>query len=158
MCWASQTNVAAAVQLCKDTKAGTHALTGQAWHRCDSGSRCALFQRYLGQPDVAVRAVQGYCAVLLDPAATKCLSRRSAVCCAQICSSMAVTYGFELKGKLDEAQLKEAWKLVQKELPYARTVIRIVVGEIAFVEDAQVSARAREVSRNQACYAKPVAT
>ena len=47
---------------------------------------------------------------------------------------MAVTYGFELKGKLDEAQLKEGWKLVQKELPYARTVIRIVVGEIAFVE------------------------
>ena len=63
---------------------------------------------------------------------------------------MAVTYGFELKGKLDEAQLKEAWKLVQKELPYARTVIRIVVGEIAFVEDAQVRARAREVSRKQA--------
>lgn len=66
---------------------------------------------------------------------------------------MSVTYGFELKGKLDEAQLKESWKLVQKELPYARTVIRIVVGEVAFVEDAQVRARAREVSRKPACCA-----
>ncbi|KAK9830884.1 hypothetical protein WJX81_001702 [Elliptochloris bilobata] len=56
----------------------------------------------------------------------------------QVCSSMGVTYGFELKGKFDEAQLKEAWKLVQKEVPYARTVIRIVVGEIAFVEDPQL--------------------
>ena len=51
---------------------------------------------------------------------------------------MGVTYGFELKGKVEEAQLREAWKLVQKEYPYARTVIRVDVGEVSFVEDAQV--------------------
>lgn len=51
---------------------------------------------------------------------------------------MGLTYSFELRGKLDEAHLKEAWKLVQKEYPYARTVIRVVVGEVSFAEDAQV--------------------
>lgn len=51
---------------------------------------------------------------------------------------MGETYGFELRGKVEEAHLKEAWKLVQAEFPYARTVIRIVVGEASFVEEPQV--------------------
>jgi hypothetical protein len=52
---------------------------------------------------------------------------------------MGVTYGFELRGKVDEAHLKQAWKLVQDEFPYARTVVRIAVGEACFVEEPQVA-------------------
>lgn len=66
---------------------------------------------------------------------------------------MGVTYGFELKGKIEEAQLREAWKLVQKEYPYARTVIRVDVGEVSFVEDAQVlECHIRSSQGQRLCY------
>jgi hypothetical protein len=64
---------------------------------------------------------------------------------------MGVTYGFELRGKVDEAHLKQAWKLVQDEFPYARTVLRIAVGEACFVEEPQVCPSPCRFSSRKPC-------